>query len=160
MEDELVKKSVERIQRARIERKLCELQLRRGIINIKEFNNVSDLFKENKVKPMTFFTDSKNNIVTFDLIMPEEQKDKKRKEKLLEIKKHFRSMSQIPIVQLDVNLSETKKAKLLIYENDDAELISDTFCEKYNLSDDKRNYLRELIEDKINQFVSKKANMI
>jgi len=69
-------------------------------------------------------------------------------------------MSQIPIVQLDVNLSETKKTKLLIYENDDADLISDTFCEKYNLSDDKRNYLRELIEDKINQFVSKKANMI
>jgi len=69
-------------------------------------------------------------------------------------------MSQIPIVQLDVNLSETKHAKLLVYENDDPEVLSDNFCDKYKLSDDKRNYLRELIEEKINQFIIKKATLI
>ncbi len=66
-------------------------------------------------------------------------------------------MSQVPIVQLDVNLSETKKARILIYENDDPDLLADNFCDKYNLNEDKRNYLRELIEEKINQFHSKKA---
>ena len=69
-------------------------------------------------------------------------------------------MSQVPIVQLDVALSDTKKAKLMIYENDDADIVSDHFCDKYKLSEDKRNYLKEIIEEKIKQFIMKKASLI
>ncbi len=82
--DDSTKKSFERIQRARIERKFCDLQLKRGIVNIKEFNNVNDLFKEEGKPPMTFYVDSFNDMVIFANIKTEEDKETLKQQKIKE----------------------------------------------------------------------------
>lgn len=82
--DESTKKSFERIQRGRIERKLLDLQLQRGILNIKEINNVNDLFRDNKKPPMNFYINTQNDKVTFDIIMTEEEKENIKQQKITE----------------------------------------------------------------------------
>jgi len=67
-------------------------------------------------------------------------------------------MSQVPIIQLDVNLNANNKAKLLIYEHDNPVEVANSFSQKYKLSEEKRDYLKYLIEDKLNQYKQKNMN--
>lgn len=61
-------------------------------------------------------------------------------------------MSQVPIIQLDVNLCANNKVKLLIYEHDIADEVADDFSYKYKLSGEKRDYLKILIEEKLSSY--------
>lgn len=87
--DESTKKCFERHHRARIEKKLLDLQLERGIINIKEIHNVNDLFKDDKKPPMNFNINTMNDKVTFDIIMTEEKKEEIKQKKINEGNLHY-----------------------------------------------------------------------
>jgi hypothetical protein len=71
--DDSTKKYFERVQRARIEKKLTDLQLQRGIVNINEIKNVNDLFKDDYTQPMNFWINSINDKILFDRIKTDEE---------------------------------------------------------------------------------------
>ncbi len=55
------------------------------------------------------------------------------------------------VLAIDVNISEETSAKLEIYKNDDLDEVLDGFCLKYGLDNEKKAYLRTLIEEKLNE---------
>ena len=54
------------------------------------------------------------------------------------------------ILAIDVNISEDSSEKLEIYKNDDLDQVIEGFCTKHGLDSEKKNYLRTLIEEKLN----------
>jgi len=59
LHDELVKKEVERFERARIERKINEIQKKKGINNLKQYKNVDVLLKEEELGSWNFAMEKK-----------------------------------------------------------------------------------------------------
>jgi len=57
-----IKKKYDRYERARIERKLCELQKKKGIINLKNTQNIENLIKEEDLPGMKFSIEKKKHI--------------------------------------------------------------------------------------------------
>lgn len=54
------------------------------------------------------------------------------------------------ILAIDVNISEETSEKLEIYKNDDLDEVIEGFCVKHGLDSQKKNYLKTLIEEKLN----------
>ena len=52
---------------------------------------------------------------------------------------------------LDINIDDLQKEKLEVYPYDNPEDVSYNFCEKHKLDEDKKAFLKKLIEDKINE---------
>jgi hypothetical protein len=59
--------------------------------------------------------------------------------------------SNFPIFILDINIDDLQKEKLEVYNNDNPDEVSAQFCEKHKLDEDKKVYLKKLIEDKLNE---------
>jgi len=57
---------VERFERARIEKKIAEIQKQTGITNLNQINNIDALLKENNYPSWKFTLEKKNNKDTFE----------------------------------------------------------------------------------------------
>ena len=55
LHDKMVQKEVERFERARIEKKIAEIQKKKGITNLKQFKNLDALLKEEEELPQWNF---------------------------------------------------------------------------------------------------------
>ena len=57
-----------------------------------------------------------------------------------------------PLLKVEVNIDETNKiVKLLIYPGDDPMKIVEEFCNKYNLGEEKRKKLENIIQEKLSE---------
>lgn len=63
---EVSKKNVERFERARIEKKIAEIQKQTGITNLNQINNIDALLKENNYPSWNFTLEKKSHKDTFD----------------------------------------------------------------------------------------------
>jgi len=61
LHDELVKKEVERFERARVEKKLQEIQKKKGINNLKQYKNLDVLLKEEELTSWNFGLERKKS---------------------------------------------------------------------------------------------------
>lgn len=64
--DELNKKEADRYEQARILKKIAEIQKKKGLMNLKQYNNFNSLLKEEELPPWRFEIEKKNNKDTFD----------------------------------------------------------------------------------------------
>ena len=55
-----------------------------------------------------------------------------------------------------MNIDNNNQEKVEIYANDDPVLVSENFSKKHKLSDMKRQFLQQLIEEKINDYLLSK----
>ena len=55
------------------------------------------------------------------------------------------------ILAIDVNITDQTSVKLEIYKNEDLEEVLTNFCTKHGLDQEKKTYLRTLIEEKLNE---------
>lgn len=63
---EISKKNVERFERARIEKKIAEIQKQTGITNLNQINNIDALLKESNYPSWNFILEKKIHKDTFD----------------------------------------------------------------------------------------------
>ena len=58
---------------------------------------------------------------------------------------------EAPLLKMEVNLDENNKTdKLIIYPGDDYLKVTNQFCDKHEINDEKRNRLIKIIKDKLN----------
>ena len=60
-----IKKHIEQKERARIEKKICEIQKKKGINNLKNLKNIGELIKEEVVSGFKFGLETKRDKETF-----------------------------------------------------------------------------------------------
>ena len=145
--DKFIKKHCEQKERARIEKKIIDIQMKKGMNNIRNFKYIDELLKEEIETDFKFTLETKCNKDTFDT------------RKLLN-QNHFSSPKSLstttntlipkPIILLSINIDYNKQEKLEIFSKDDPKIVAQNFSKKHNLNDLKREFLQKLIEDKIN----------
>jgi len=154
--DEVVKKEVQRLEQARIEKKLDELQKKKGITNIKLFKNIDSIIKEEDLTAMQFSIEKKTYKDTFDHkdIYTRKSKSITPSRDTFNQTMRFKGKSSgvQPLLYIDVNIDESNhQEKLEIYPNDDPMIVSENFCLKYGLSEDKKAKLQKIIVDKLSE---------
>lgn len=77
---EVSKKNVERFERARIEKKIAEIQKQTGITNLNQINNIDTLLKENNYPSWKFNLEKKSCKDTFDNTVRFLRTDEKKNE--------------------------------------------------------------------------------
>lgn len=56
------------------------------------------------------------------------------------------------VLKLDVNIDDTNKVEQLeIYAGQDVEEVVNTFCEKFNIPDIKKERLQKIVEERLNE---------
>ena len=151
-----MKKSVELKERARIEKKICEVQKKKGINNLKNLKNIEELLKEDNLPGFKFILEAKRDKDTFDTYKVSHNFSPKSSLILTECKLYFlndlvNKVSHAPLLYLDVNIDNDKQEKIEIFSNDDPNLVAEAFAKKHSLSDEKKIFLQRLIEDKLNE---------
>ncbi len=63
---EISKKNIERLERARIEKKIADIQKQTGITNLNQINNIDTLLRENNYPSWNFTLEKKLHKDTFD----------------------------------------------------------------------------------------------
>lgn len=64
-----------------------------------------------------------------------------------------------PLLKMEVNIDNTKKnVKLEIYPGDDPKKVTDQFCKKYKLGEDKKLRLQRIIQERLNANESSNEN--
>ena len=64
------------------------------------------------------------------------------------------------LLTITVEIGNGQKENIIIYENDDAQYISDSFCKKHNINDELKTIFTNQIADNINQVKEEIANEI
>lgn len=126
IENSDVKKEYDRIQDARLKRKLKELQKEKGTYYVKTKNikTAEDIQKEENVPQIVFHLERSRAKETFDTSLFNDKKKEKPKKKADPNKK--------PIVSFDFNVSRTKVEKIEIFADDDTYLFAQNFAKKFS----------------------------
>jgi hypothetical protein len=127
LEDEQVKKETDRLERARIEKKLADLIKKKGVLNLRNFNDIESIVKEDRnLRPFDCSIEVKSNKDTFNIF---------RQEKRLTatstspVKKKYVQKSESPIPMLSINIDMGDRIeKINIYPQDDPMVIAEYFC--------------------------------
>jgi len=161
LHDELIKKEVERFERARVERKLQEIQKKKGINNLKQYKNLDLLLKEEDLPLWHFGIERKNHRESIEL--------SNRKEKNYSVNTQTRSSfkqtnktkqnAKNVLLNIEVNIDDSNRIeKLEICQNDDPMSVVDAFCTKFNLTEDKKLRLKKIIEEKLSDNAGLSSN--
>ena len=131
---------------------------------IDEMNKLEKLRNKKKINlnydnfiPMIFDIEQKSNRDTFNNFNINKKKKQINREfynnddlsssKISDIKNGI-----APLLKVEVNIDDSNNiVKLLIYPGDDPMKIVDEFCEKYNLQDEKKKKLQNIIEEKLSE---------
>ena len=131
---------------------------------IDEMNKLEKLRNKKKINlnydnfiPMRFDIEQKSNRDTFNNFNINKKKKQINREfynnddlsssKISDIKNGI-----APLLKVEVNIDDSNNiVKLLIYPGDDPMKIVDEFCEKYNLQDEKKKKLQNIIEEKLSE---------
>ena len=52
---------------------------------------------------------------------------------------------------IDVNITEDRTEKLEIFKNDDLDSVIEVFCNKHDLEEEKKSFLKNLISQRLNE---------
>ena len=123
-EDKLVNKELKKMEKIRESKGYSEMEIKSPMtFAIEEKSNKDDIYKRA----------GKNEKVYSD-IYEEDYKN-----------------GEAPLLKVEVNLDENNKIdKLIIYPGDDYIKVTNQFCDKHEINDEKRNKLIKIIKDKIN----------
>lgn len=167
--DSLVKTELERYEKARIEKKLKELIISRGINSLNKIKNIDDLlhgYKLNEDLPQfRFDNEMGKNKDSFDRFSKFAGKTGKKstfsnkdnyisEEEMSARKQKSSSITPVsPLFTMTIELEEGNKEKVNFYPNDDPILVAEKFSMKHNLSPEKKNNLKSVIEMKLNELI-------
>jgi len=168
LHDEMVQKEVERFERARIEKKIAEIQKNKGIMSLKQFKNLDVLLKDEELVSMKFGLEKKTYKDSIDIHSKQEKKSPSHNvnmsrdnfNKTVKFNKtNGTNSNQEPLLSIEVNIDDSNRLeKLEIYPNDDPLLAAETFCRKYGLTEDKKIRLQKIIEEKLNENIGSSSN--
>ena len=138
MNDKAIDKEVKRIEKARIERKINELQKKKGINNLKELKNLDALLIDEELPSWNFSIERRffNDTIEMETQMKTEFKNNMTftKEDFNRTVRHNKTnrLSREPLLKIEVNLDENNRVqKLEIYSNDDPSRVAENFAKKY-----------------------------
>jgi len=152
LHDELVKKEVDRFERARVEKKIQELQKKKGINNIKQYN-IDELIKEEELPCWNFAMERKNHRETIETTNRNEKKaqsNSTRQEFKKTVRETKMEMKREVLLNIEVNIDDSERVeKLEIFPNDNPLVVVEEFCKKFDLSEEKKILLQKVIEEKL-----------
>jgi hypothetical protein len=155
---------VERLERARLEKKIIDIQLKKGITNLKNFKNLEQMLREERTPSFKFENEKNNFKETFAKTLYKKigktfSPNPTRSDfmKTLQMKPKSKEINEIKaLVDLDVSVGEGEKKKFILFSDDDPMQVTDDFCEKYHLSDEKKGDIQKRIEEGLSQNLTKK----
>jgi len=128
IENPLVKKEYDRLQKARFDRKLQDYKLQRGVvINTKNFNSVEEIAKEEDFVPICFHIEKHHFKDTFQTTQFREERQKIGSPRI-----EKERSEKIPILQFEFAVSRTKVEKIEIFADDDPYLFAEEFSYKFS----------------------------
>jgi hypothetical protein len=155
-------KVIKRYEQARTDKKIQEYKLNKGLNKIKDVNIIRE--DTNLLPAMKNSLEKKTNKDTFEHLINEASKKKKKQKKNIYHKDYENTLqnefsspvttnrannNQTPLIVFDVNISDNKQEQLKIFNLSTAIDSTNEFCEKYNLTQEKRDFLYKLINKKI-----------
>lgn len=169
--DEKVKQNMERLERARIERKIMEYQKKKGITDLKNFGNLEELLKEHELPGWQFGMEKKTYKDSIEISTMKAKKSENpnitRDGKIEFIlgfshtmrKKTGSSQKEEPLLNIEVNIDNKNRVeRLQVFPNDDPNQVAEDFCSKFSLSEEKKFKLRKIIEEKLSENVAVQPN--
>ncbi len=133
-----MEKEVKRFEKARIERKIIEIQKKKGINNLKTVKNLEELLVDEDYPSMTFEIEKrtfKDNIDSMNRSERRNNSSGKKSDFMKTVvggKSVIKQTTREPILNIEVNIDDNNRIeKLEIYPNDDAMNVADEFCSKY-----------------------------
>jgi hypothetical protein len=165
LHDEGVRKETDRYEKARIEKKIKELVMKKGINNLKHAKDLEQMLKDDELPAWNFNLEQRSNRDTIEFTQTKRSKSITPNDtngitrdlfnqtlKFTNKNKRFSKENAQPLLYIDVNIDEGgKMEKLEIYPGDDPMIISSNFCKTYGLSEEKKVKLQKIIEDKLNK---------
>ena len=132
---------------------------------IDEMNKLEKLRNRKKINfnydtfiPMRFDIEHKTNRDTFSIFIMNKKMKKSSREFFISDDLNSSSKDSdikngvAPLLKVEVNIDDSNNiVKLLIYPGDEPMKIVDEFCEKYNLQDEKKKKLQNIIEEKLSE---------
>lgn len=157
--DTQLKSKLERREQARIEKEILSFQKKRGMTNM----GYSDLRNSNEhnlesIPSMRFDIERKTCKDTFNTYENRNKsnnifystRDIKRAEK----------QKSIPLLNIEVNIDDNNQiVKLEIFPGDDPIKIAEDFCLKHGLSNDKKEKLQRIIQEKLNEAIGENNSL-
>lgn len=148
------KKEIERHERARLEKRIAEIQKEKGINNLKNVKNLDELIKGKETPAWNCGLEMKHFKNTLDIHMQSNSKFKKSNNcRFLNL--DHRTVASVDtddnaILRLDVNIDDSNRLeKLVIYPEQDPNSVVDEFCERFNIPAEKKERLQSIIEDRL-----------
>jgi hypothetical protein len=129
--DKYIEKEYNRFEKARVEKKLTEIQKKKGVTNLKILKNLDALLLDDALPNMNFQIEKRFNKETIE----NQNKSEKRKKSAMNTSDFFKTTNtkaREPLLNIEVNIDDHNRVeKLEIYSEDDPILVADKFCHKY-----------------------------
>ena len=130
-----------------------------GMVKLEKLRNKKKInLNYDNFIPMRFDIEQKSNRDTFNNFYSKEKIIHNNNDYVISNNESFSSKDSdvkdgvAPLLKVEVNIDDSNNiVKLLIYPGDDPMKIVDEFCEKYNLQDEKKKKLQNIIEEKLSE---------
>ena len=129
-----------------------------GMVKLEKFRNKKLQYLNKEIyTPMKFDIEQKSNRDTFNNFYNKEKIIHNNDYNISNEESFSSKDSDVkdgvaPLLKVEVNIDETNKiVKLLIYPEDDPMKIVEEFCNKYNLGEEKRKKLENIIQEKLSE---------
>ena len=151
--DQYFQKEVSRMEEARVRKNVENMQSKLGVTNIRMFQNTLDNSFNNEILPtMRFDIEHKSNKESFDSFKKKRNNYKTITSSTIDGKKGDLKDEIAPLLKVEVNIDDNNKiVKLEIYPGDDPIKITEDFCAKHGLGEDKKMRLQKIIQEKLNE---------
>lgn len=156
--DTQLKNKLERKEQARIDREILSMQKKKGI----PYMGYSDPRTSNEhnaetAPTMRFDIEKKTFKDTFNTF---ESRNKANTFNSTRDTKRTEKQKPVPLLNIEVNIDDNNQiVKLEIFPGDDPIKIAEDFCSKHGLSNDKKEKLQRIIQEKLNEAIGENNSM-
>ncbi len=134
VDKELVEREVKRIEKARLERKIVEVQKKKGIYNLKGLKNIDALLDDEELPTWNHALERKFHKDTLENFNVTQSSKSDTRSDFLKTFRHTKTSLREPLLNIEVNIDDKNGVeKLEIYADDDPMLVAKDFCEKYGM---------------------------
>jgi hypothetical protein len=168
--DKNIEKEVKRIEKARIEKKITDIQKKKGTINLKQFKNLDALLIEEDLPHWDFSLEKRTYKDTIETLHSFDRRTKSNVTRTdFNKTMKFKASTRVePLLNIEVNIDDSNRVqKLQIFPHDDAGVVVENFCKRYGknlilnilgLSEDKKIRLQKIIDEKLNENIGSTSN--
>lgn len=172
VEDNLVKKEAERYEKARIEKKLKNLILHKGVNSLNKINNIDDLLRECKhdedLNQFKFENEIRRNKESFgkfskyDIVSKRlrnknnkssnlrDLANKSSQQSLQSSKNKIKANNNINNMLFSLNIQVNDKLEVLtFYSNDNPILVCENFCLKNGIKGNDKDKIKAMIDQRL-----------